>query len=437
MAKLTQADLTKLAQSYQQEPQHAVIARAIQNNGINRTARDPQAKIRLQPTFSVEVKTGKVANQKQSGRCWMFSILNVLKQHVAKKIGVKDFQLSQNYLFFWDKIERANIFYDHMIDLADKPTKDRTVEFYLSMPGDDGGQWAMAVALIQKYGVVPQSVFPDNIVTNRTQDFDSVMNLKLRRDGMRLRHLVQKKASDATIAKTRAQMLSEVYRITAYSFGIPPQKFDFEYRDDKKKYHRDAGLTPQAFYQKYVGVDLDQYVMATNSPDKKMGEKYSLPSQNNVVGGKQIEFLNMPMKDLKSAVIKQLKAGEPVWFGNDVLQQMDRKSGSLDSHLYRRDELFNVDLSMTKAERLAYHEGCVSHAMTLTGVDLVHGKPTKWKVQNSWGSKNGHKGYFVMTDDWMNQFVYEAAVKLSYLPKSDQAINQKQAIALKPWDSLQ
>ena len=437
MAKLTQQDLKQLEQAYQKQPKHDVIARAIQENGINNASRDPRASTRLKPTFSVEIKTGKVSNQKRSGRCWMFAMLNILKQRVAKRIHVKDFQLSQNYLFFWDKIERANIFYERMIATAGRSTKDRTVDFYLSMPGDDGGQWAMAAAIIQKYGVVPQSVFPDNIVTNHTMDFDSVMNLKLRRDGMQLRHLVQNGAGDDEIMNARKRMLSEVFRITAYSFGVPPAKFDFEYRDDKKKYHRDAGLTPQEFYQKYVGVDLNRYVMATNSPDKKMNQKYSLPSQNNVVGGKPIEFLNMPMKYLKRAAIKQLKAGEPVWFGNDVIQQMDRQSGYLDSHLYHRGELFDVDLQMSKAERLAYHEACVSHAMTLTGVDLVHGKPTKWKVQNSWGDKIGHKGYFVMTDDWMNQYVYEMAVNLKYLPKAQQKINDQTPVALKPWDSLQ
>ena len=437
MSKLTTKNLKKFKTNYQKQPNHNVIARAIQENGINNVARDPKSATRLNPVFNVEVKTGQVANQKRSGRCWLFSMLNVLKQRVAKKINVKDFQLSPNYLFFWDKIERANIFYDRMIALAGRSTKDRTVDFYLGMPGGDGGQWAMAAALVQKYGVVPQSVFPENIVTNHTFEFERLMNLKLRRDGMQLRRLVRNGASDHEIMSARDRMLSEVYRITAYSFGVPPKKFDFEYRDDKKKYHRDPNLTPQKFYQKYVGVNLNDYVVATNSPDKKMNQKYSLPSQDNVVGGKHIEFLNLPMKYLKQAAIKQLKAGDPVWFGNDVIQQMSRKHGYLDSHLYHRAELFDVNLSMSKADRLAYHEACVSHAMTLTGVDLVHGKPTKWKVQNSWGSKVGHNGYFVMTDDWMNQFVYEVVVKKQYLPATQQRIDDQTPIALKPWDSLQ
>ncbi|XIF20618.1 MAG: aminopeptidase [Acetilactobacillus jinshanensis] len=437
MSELNQKDIEQLKASYQKQPERDVIARAIQENGINNVARDPKAKSRMQPVFNVEVKTGKVSNQKRSGRCWMFALLNVLKQHVAKKIGVKDFQLSQNYLFFWDKIERANMFYDHMIALAGRSTKDRLVDYYLGAPDDDGGQWDMAVALVEKYGVVPQSVFPETTVTNNTFDFDMVLSLKLRRDAMQLRRLVKGGATDKEIMAARDRMLSEVYRITAYSFGVPPQKFDFEYRDDKKKYHLDRGLTPKEFYKKYVGVDLDDFVVATNSPDKPMGKKYSMPSQDNVVGGKKIEYLNMPMKYLKQAAIKQLKAGEPVWFGNDVIQQMSRKSGYLDSHLFRRAQLFNVNLSMSKADRLAYHEACVSHAMTLTGVDLVNGQPKRWKVQNSWGTKNGYKGYFVMSDDWMNKFVYEMVVRKEYLPKAQRDIDKQAPIALKPWDSLE
>lgn len=437
MSELNKKDIEQLKASYQKQPERDVIARAIQDNGINNVARDPKAKTRMQPVFNVEVKTGKVSNQKMSGRCWMFALLNVLKQHVAKKIGVKDFQLSQNYLFFWDKIEKANMFYDHMIALAGRSTKDRTVNYYLGMPDDDGGQWDMAVALVQKYGVVPQSVFPETKVTNNTMDFDMVLGLKLRRDAMQLRRLVKGGATDKEILDARKKMLSEVYRMTAVSCGVPPKKFDFEYRDDKKKYHLDKGLTPKKFYKKYADIDLDDFVVATNSPDKKMGEKYSQPSQDNVVGGKKIEYLNMPMKYLKQAAIKQLKAGEPVWFGNDVVQQSNRKSGYLDSDLYRRGQLFNVDLDMSKADRLAYHEACVSHAMTLTGVDLVDGKPKRWKVQNSWGTKNGFKGYFVMSDDWMNKYVYEMVVRKEYLPKAQQAIDKKAPIALKPWDSLE
>ncbi|GLB46082.1 aminopeptidase [Philodulcilactobacillus myokoensis] len=435
-SELTADELQSLNDDLKKQPQAKVLSRAIMNNGINAVAKNPDAK-KLNHTFSVEVKTGKVSNQKHSGRCWLFALLNTLKHQVAKKTNLKDFELSQNYLFFWDKIERANIFYDRMIALAGRPTNDRRVSFYLAMPGGDGGQWAMAAALVQKYGVMPKSAFPETAITNNTTDFDEVMNLKLHRDGLRLRKMVQNHASDDEIVAARKQMLSEVYRITAYSFGVPSKEFDFEYRDDKKKYHLDRHLTPKQFYDKYVGVDLDDYVVATNSPDKKMNQLYSLPSQNNVVGGKGIELLNLPMSTLKKAAIQQLKDGEGVWFGNDVLQQMSRKDGILDAKLYQRAKLFNVKLNMTKAERLAYHEAEVSHAMTFTGVDLIDQKPSKWKVENSWGDKIADKGYFVMTDDWMDNFVYEVVVHKKYLTAAQQKLTEQTPVELKPWDSLE
>ncbi|UQS87230.1 C1 family peptidase [Nicoliella spurrieriana] len=433
---LTANDIADLEADYQKQPQADVIARAIQQNGVNNTARDPKAVVRTNHVFSVEVKTGGVTNQRQSGRCWLFSLTNNLRHQFAAKYGVKEFELSQSYLFFWDKIERANIFYDRMISTANRPTTDRTVAFYLSGPGNDGGQWAMSAALVQKYGVMPQADFPETNVTKNTRDLNSVLNLKLRRDGMQLRNLVNDGVSDEELTQVRQKMLSEVYRMVGYSVGVPPAKFDFEYRDDKDNYHLDQGLTPKQFFDKYFDDDLDDYVVLANSPDKPYNQLYSLPSQNNVVGGKQIQFVNLPMEVLKTAAIKQLQAGKTVWFGNDVVEQSQRKDGILDANLYHRAELYNIDLSMSKAERLQYHQAEVSHAMVLTGVDLVDDQPTRWKVENSWGADNGKKGYFAMDDSWMDEFVYEVVVNKKYLTADQQAVLEQAPVELAPWDSL-
>ncbi|MBW1604976.1 C1 family peptidase [Lactobacillus sp. Sy-1] len=434
--ELNAEDIAALEADFAKQPQADVISRAIQQNGINNAARDPKSVVRTNHVFSVEVKTGGVTNQRQSGRCWLFSLTNNLRHQFAEKYGVKDFELSQSYLFFWDKIERANIFYDRMISTANLPTTDRTVDFYLSGPGNDGGQWSMSAALVQKYGVVPQSVFPENNVTKNTRDLNSVLNLKLRRDGMQLRDLVNDGVTDEELANTRQKMLSEVYRIVAYSIGVPPETFDFEYRDDKNNYHLDQGLTPKEFFDKYFDDNLDDYIVLTNAPDKKYKKLYSLPSQNNVVGGKPIQFLNLPMEVLKETAISQLKDGMTVWFGNDVVEQSARKDGILDANLYHRSELFNVELSMKKADRFNYHQAEVSHAMVLTGVDLVDDKPTRWKVENSWGEDNGEKGYFTMADSWMDDFVYEVVVNKKYLSEDQQTLLKQVPEPLEPWDSL-
>ncbi|GAD17313.1 C1 family peptidase [Lentilactobacillus otakiensis] len=433
---LTDKDFSELHNDFKSAPKSDVLSRIIEQNGINQAAQDPDAQVRLNPVFSVDLQTGSVTNQKQSGRCWLFSLVNTLRHQFASKYKVKDFNLSQKYLFFWDKIERANIFYDRILATASRPADDREVENYLSFPGDDGGQWAMAAALVQKYGVVPVSDFPETANVENTGAFDIVMNRKLRIDAANLRQMVKGEKSDDEISAARKKMLSEVYRITAYSFGEPPTTVDFAYRDDDKKYHKVSGLTPKEFYAKYFDVDLDDYVVLSNSPEKDYNQLYSLPSQNNVVGGKQIQFLNLPMDVLKKATIAQLKDGETVWFGNDVLEQMDRKKGFLDSHLFRYSELFDTDLEMDKGTRLQYHQAEVSHAMTFTGVDLDGDTPTKWKVENSWGDKNGEKGYFTMNDDWMDDYVYEVVVHKKYLSDDQKTLLKQAPIELPAWDSL-
>lgn len=433
---LDQAVIKQLHENYKNTPQADVLQRTITQNGVNAAATDPAATIRLDPVFSLEVKTGKVTNQRRSGLCWIFSTTNMLRHNFAQKYNVKDFELSEKYLFFWDKIERANIFYECMIATASRPVDDREVAFYLSMPDEDGGQWAMAAGLVEKYGVVPASAYPETANSKDSSGFSLVLNQKLRKDGLKLRELVNHGASDDEIKRVRQAMLQEVYRLAAYSLGEPPTSFDLVYRDDKDNYHRDNQIKPLDFYHKYFDMDLSDYVVATNSPDKPMNQLYALPSEDNIIGGRKIEFVNLPMTALEQTAIAQLQDGETVWFGNDVLLQMDRKTGYLDSQLYRYDELFDINTQMTKAQRLAYHDAAVSHAMTLTGVDLVDGQPRKWKVENSWGDKSGNTSYFTMNENWMQDYVYEVVANKKYLSDEQQAILKQTPIVLPAWDSL-
>ncbi|AVI93368.1 Aminopeptidase E [Oenococcus oeni] len=433
---LTKEKISSLRDQFKQNKEASIITRTVTKNGIHAASYDNTAATRLNRTFSIELDTGKVTNQKHSGRCWEFSMLNTLRHTFAKKYHVKDFQLSQNYLFFWDKIERANIFYQNIERTAQKPINDREVEFFLDTPGQDGGQWAMAAGLIEKYGLMPASAMPESYNTNKTDEFAEVMDKKLRKDALAIRKLVANGATKEKIEASENEMLAEVYRIAAYSFGEPPKKFDLEYRDDNKKYHREAKLTAKKFYKEYFNKNFDNYVVVTNSPDKPLNKLYSLPCENNIIKGRTIEFLNVDMKLLADLSIQQLKDGETVWFGNDVLQQLDRQAGFLDSNLYRTEELFSINTKMTKAERLLTGEGQVSHAMTLTGVDLIDKQPTKWKVENSWGDKIGKDGYFVMSQDWFENFVYEVVVHKKYLSKELQEILKQPAEELPVWDPL-
>lgn len=435
--QLTSAMVKKYQQIFHARPATDVISRAIQKNGIKNASEDPAASERLHRAFSYEIKTGKPSNQRHSGRCWSFAALNTLRHKFAKKYNFKDFELSQNYLFFWDRIERANMFFQKIIATADRPFHDRLVDFYLSFALNDGGQWANAASIVEKYGVVPEYVMPDTHNTKDTSDVAEVLNYLMRKDALELRRMVNDGDSQDQLAAAQERMMADVYKVAAYAFGEPPAKFDLEFRDDDKKFHQVLGLTPLDFYHQYFDTNFNDYVVVTNAPDHEFGKVYSMPSQDSVVGGVPIKFMNVPFSDLQAAAIKQLKAGETVWVGNDVLQQMDRKRGLMDAKLFRRQELLDVDFTMDKRDRLETRQAEVSHAMTLTGFDLVNGQPTRWKIENSWGKENGANGYFVMTQDWFEDYTYEAVIDKKYLPSELQALATSAPVELSAWDSLQ
>ena len=418
---------------------HEVNERAVTKNGILSVSADYRSEVAMDRVFSIDIDTGKVADQKRSGRCWMFAALNTMRHSMREKLHMKDdFELSQNYTFFWDKLEKSNYFLENVLQTAELPTSDRKVTWLMQTPQQDGGQWDMLVALIQKYGVVPQTVMPETFNSSNSMEINKQLNLKLRKDAVELRELVAANKSDADIQKAKEKMLNEIYRMLAYTFGEPPANFDFEYRDTDNNYHRIENITPQEFFKKYVGWNLDDYVSIINAPtaDKPFNHMYTVEMLGNVLGGRQVRHLNLDMQTFRKVAIEQLKHGESVWFGSDVGQESDRKKGIMDTNLYHQDELFDVDFSMSKAERLDYGESMMTHAMVLTGVDLVDGQPTKWKVENSWGDKVGEKGFFVMSDDWMEEFCYQIVVNKKYLPKDLQEILKEEPTVLAPWDPM-
>ncbi|MBB1069999.1 C1 family peptidase [Limosilactobacillus sp. RRLNB_1_1] len=434
---LTSKMVEKLKKEFHSRKDAEIIARAIQKNGIKASSEDPASSERLHRAFSYEIKTGKPTNQRHSGRCWSFAALNTLRHKFATKYKFKDFELSQNYLFFWDRIERANMFFQKIIATADKPLHDRTVDFYFSFALNDGGQWANAASIIEKYGVVPEYVMPDTHNTKDTSDVAEVFDSLMRKDALELRTMVQTNASEKELQEAQERMMGDVYKIAAYSFGEPPAKFDLEYRDDDKKFHQVLGLTPLKFYHEYFDTNLNDYIVVTNAPDHEMDRSYLMPAQDSVVDGLPIKFVNVPFEELQEGAIKQLKAGETVWVGNDVLQQMDRKRGLMDAKLYHREELLDVDFVMDKKHRLETKQGVVSHAMTLTGFDMVNDQPTRWKIENSWGKDNGDNGYFVMTQDWFEEYTYEAVINKKYLSDRVKKVAASEPEILPAWDSLQ
>ncbi|MGC6769658.1 C1 family peptidase [Enterococcus sp. LJL128] len=416
--------------------------RAVQNsvvkNGITQSAETQAAKVENVQVFSVDLSTGRVANQKQSGRCWMFAALNTFRHKMINSFQLKDFELSQNYTFFWDKYEKSNYFYENIIATAAQELDSRKVAFLLATPQQDGGQWDMIVSLFKKYGVVPKTAMPESKNSSNSRDLNNYLNKKLRKDAVILRKLIEAGKTTAEVQKAKTKMLEEIYNFLAISLGTPPESFDFEYRDEEKNYHLDKDLTPQSFYAKYVGVDLDEYVSIINAPtqDKPYEKTYTVEMLGNVVGGKPVKYLNVDMSTFKELAAKQLEQGESVWFGCDVGQSSTRESGIMALNAYEIDELFDIDFTMTKAERLDYGESLMTHAMVLTGVDVIDGKTVKWKVENSWGEKVGEKGFFVMSDAWMDEYTYQIVVRKEYL--SDKLLKawEEEPKMLAPWDPM-
>ncbi|ARD06288.1 aminopeptidase [Lactobacillus amylolyticus] len=433
--KLTFDEIADFQKNYQADARNQVAEMATVTNGVQQASFNTEAVRDINRTFSIEIPTDAVTNQKQSGRCWLFAALNVMRHQFAKKYHAKNFVFSQAYLFFWDRIERANIYFDHILETADKPVDDRTVHFYLQGPDTDGGQWHMAVSLIRKYGLVPDYAYGESFTANNTAAFNQALNMKLREDGLVLRELAQKGDQDE-IEKKRKEFLNEVYRMAVIAFGEPTQKFDLEYRDDDNKYQLDQNLTPLDFFHKYFEDDLDEYVVLFNAPDHEFDKLYALPFEDNVEGGTPIQFLNTKIDNLKQAAIKQLEAGETIWFGCDVGKESDRQKGLMVKNLYQTDTLFNIETKLDKKERLLTGASGSTHAMTLVGVDVVNGKPRQWKVENSWGDKVGKNGYFVMSDDWFDEYLFKVVVKKKYLPKKLVELAEGKATPVPCWDSM-
>lgn len=437
-AAISSDQITRYQTLFNDRKDAKVVERAVTHQGILATSADFASDTDMTPVFSIDLDTGKVSNQKQSGRCWMFAALNTMRHHLADLFKLSDFELSQNYTYFWDKFEKANYFYQNVLNTADQPLDSRKVAFLMTTPQQDGGQWDMLCAIIEKYGIVPKSVMPETYSSSKSSELNGTLNKKLRKDAVTLRDLAAKNASSDDIAAARDKMLGEVYRLLCYTLGEPAQKFDFEYRDDNKNYHIDRGLTPKSFYDKYVGWNLDDYVSVINAPtnDKPYNKTYTIEMLGNVLGGRAVKHLNVTMDDFKQLAIAQLKDGQSVWFGCDVGQSSDRQKGIMDTNAYNKNELLDMDLSMTKAERLDYAESLMTHAMVITGVDLVDGKPTKWKVENSWGEKVGTKGYFVMSDSWMEEYCYQVVVNKKYLSPELRKAQEETPTVLAPWDPM-
>ncbi len=436
---ITYEDLAAFSDRFAASTAGRVAMHAVTNNGVLKSALDQEAMRRNPHHFSTELTQGDITSQKKSGRCWMFAATNCMRYQVIHRFHLETFELSQNYPLFYDKLEKANYFLESILETLSEPVEGRLVSHLLRDPLGDGGQWDMFVNLVKKYGMVPKDAMPETAVSGGTAEMTAAMTEKLREDACILRamHGGGKALDDLRAAKD--SMMSDIYGMLCICLGRPPQKFDFEFTDKDGKFTRDEGLTPQAFFEKYVAMDLDDYVSLINAPtaDKPFYRSYSVKYLGNVAGGRPVRYLNLPVERLKQAAAAQMKDGEPVWFGCDVGKSSDRDSGIMDTKLYDRESLFGVRFGMDKGQRLTYGQSLMTHAMVLTGVDEDSaGKFLRWRVENSWGKDCGKDGYFVMSDDWFTEYTYQVVVHKKYLTAEELAAYEADPIMLEPWDPM-
>ncbi|HFI0115000.1 TPA: aminopeptidase C [Streptococcus suis] len=429
----------RLYTNYLANPSLQATENAVSHNGLLKSLETRQSAIDNDYVFSIDLTKDAVSNQKASGRCWMFAALNTFRHKLISDFKLENFELSQAHTFFWDKYEKSNWFLEQIIATADQEIGSRKVKFLLDTPQQDGGQWDMVVALFEKYGVVPKSVYPESISSSASRELNQYLNKLLRQDAQILRDLLAKGASSEEVQVQKENLLQEIFNFLAVNLGLPPRSFDFAYRDKDNVYHRDTNVTPQAFYEKYVGLKLSDYVSIINAPttDKPYNKSYTVELLGNVIGAPAVRYLNVEMNRFKELAIAQLKAGESVWFGSDVGQSSNRQTGIMATNTYDFSSGLGIHFHQDKAGRLDYSESLMTHAMVLTGVDLDDNEqPLKWKVENSWGDKVGDKGYFVASDSWMDEYTYQIVVRKEFLTPEELAAYQAQPQVLAPWDPM-
>lgn len=419
-----------------------VAKNAVTSKGLRGVAKVPEAAARNTSVFDIEVKQGARTDQKRSGRCWMFASLNTMRTRVMGKYGVKDFELSQAYPLYWDKLEKSNWFLENILATLDEPTDGRMIAFLLADPVGDGGQWDMFRALVQKYGVVPKEAMPETANSENTGSMDKYLTRYLRKCACELREAAAAGTPLEKLRRRKEDYLDKVQNLLTICLGQPPARFDVRLRDGDDKLVLQGTFTPQEFFAQAVDMPVADYVSVVSAPtaDKPYMRAYTVDKLGNVVEAGGVRYLNLPPAELKRLAIAQLKDGLPVWFGCDVDQSYVAEDGIMDLDAFGIDDLlgFPVEAGFGKAQRLDYGESCMTHAMVLEGVNLdAEGAPTLWKVENSWGKDHGKNGFDSIADSWFDEYVYQVVVDRKYLTDEQRRVyDEDEPIVLAPWDPL-
>lgn len=414
------------------------LRNALAGTSINQLATLANNPAEYDTHFSHRVPSKGITDQKSSGRCWLFTGMNVMRAKMIAKYGLGDFQFSQSYNFFFDQLEKANLFLQAVLDNAGKPMNDQLVEWLFKHPLSDGGTFCGVQDAVMKYGLVPAEVMPESYNANNTSRMSAIITLKLREYGLELRKAVADGKKKSAIEARKIEMLSTVYRILASCLGEPPTKFTYTMKDAAGKPISTKEYTPMSFYEEYVGADLrGNYVMLMNDPSRPYNKIYTIDMDRHSYDGEQWTFVNLPMEDIKEMAIASIKDSTMMYYSCDVGQCYNSKTGVLSLDNYDYASLFNTDFPMNKAERISTFASASSHAMTLMAVDLdENGKPKKWMVENSWGPTSGYKGHLIMTDEWFDAYSFRLVVEKKYVPARILKLLEQKPELLPAWDPL-
>ena len=424
--------LAKISDRYEGNAADKALRNALATTPINTLALNAENAAMIDTHFSDRVRTKGITDQKSSGRCWLFTGLNVLRAKMIDKYELPGMEFSQNYLFFYDQLEKANLFLQGVIDTKDLPFEDRKVDWLFSNPLSDGGQFTGVSNLITKYGLVPAEAMPETYQSDNTSQMANLLKLKLREYGLELREAPKSKVQDMKI-----RQLSEIYRMLALCLGEPVQEFEWTRCDKNNNIVSRKKYTPKSFYDEFIGEDLENnYVMIMNDPCREYGKVYEIDYDRHVYDGHNWLYINLPIERIKEMAIASIKDNTAMYFSCDVGKFANSKKGVLDINNFDYESLMGVTFGMDKKERVQTHASGSSHAMTLIAVDIVEGKPVKWMVENSWGPASGYQGNYIMTDEWFNEYMFRLVVEKKYVPADVLKMLDQKPVQLPAWDPM-
>ena len=431
--------LAKIQKSYKNTAEDKALRNAMSGIELNKLAQNSDNNTAFNTYFSNKVNSQAITDQKSSGRCWMFTGMNVLRSKAIRKHNLPaTFQFSQVYTFFWDQLEKSNLFLQAIIDTRKSEMTDKTVEWLFKNPISDGGQFTGVANLITKYGIMPADAMPETYSSEHTSQLSSLIALKLREFGLELRDMdKQKGMTEKKLQDRKVEMLQTIYRMLALNFGVPPTEFTWTRKDAKGNPVETKTYTPKSFYEEFVDEDFNNYYMIMNDPTREYYKVYEIEYDRHVYDGQNWRYLNLPMDEIAEMAIASIKDSTMMYFSCDVAKFLDRNKGFMDINNYDYGSLMGTTFNMNKKQRVSTFASGSSHAMTLCAVDLdKNGKPIKWMVENSWGNKYGYNGFLIMTNEWFNEYMFRLVIEDKYMPAKTKALLSQKPIMLPAWDPM-